>query len=83
MQENNIKEDIYTKEGRRELEEEDQIVEDEEGFMEGYEQGEVLSKCANCGKVLIDEKFVEEEFNGELFRFCSNECANSFEVGKK
>ncbi len=79
----NSKDDVYSEEGLEELEESDEINELEEGFMEGYEEGEHQAKCANCKKVLVDENFIEEELNGEHYRFCSEECASSFEVGKK
>ncbi len=75
--------DVYDEEGREELEESDEITEVEEGFLEGYEEGEHQAKCAECGKVLIDEKFVEEELEGHHYRFCSEECADAFEVKKK
>ena len=75
--------DIYNEEGRENLEDSDEITELEEGFIEGYEEGEHEAKCANCKKVLVDEKFIEEELDGEHYRFCSEECANAFEVGKK
>jgi len=73
--------DIYDEEGRDELEESDEITELEEGFVEGYEKGE--AKCAGCGVVLVDGSFVEEELDGKYYRFCSAECANAFEVGRK
>lgn len=75
--------DIYDEEGREELEESDEITELEEGFVEGYEEGEHEAKCAECGKVLIDETFVEEELDGHHYKFCSEECALAFEVNKK
>ena len=75
--------DIYDEEGREELEDADEITELEEGFIEGYEEGEHLAKCAECGKVSIDENFLEEELDGKHYRFCSEECAAGFEVGKK
>ncbi len=73
--------DIYDEEGREKLEEADEITEVEEGFVEGYEKGE--AKCAECGVVLVDEDFVEEELDGKYHRFCSAECASAFETGKK
>ncbi len=73
--------DIYDGEGRDKLEEGDEITEVEEGFVEGYEKGE--AKCAECGVVLVDKDFVEEELDGKYYRFCSTECASAFESGKK
>ena len=75
--------DVYDEEGREELEEADEIDELEEGFMEGYEEGKHQAKCTKCGIVLVGEKFIEEELSGHHYRFCSEECASAFEVGKK
>lgn len=75
--------DIYDAEGREELEENDEITEREEGFVEGFEEGEHEAKCAECGYVLTDENFVEEELDGKHYRFCCDECASAFEVRKK
>ena len=77
--------DIYDEEGREELISEDEIQNAEEGFVEGFEHGEHEAKCAQCDKILDDysEKIIEEEINEEYYRFCSEECANLFEVGKK
>ncbi len=75
--------DIYDEEGREKLQEADEITEIEEGFVEGYEEGEHQAKCAECSVVLVNEDFVEEELDGKHFRFCSEECANAFETGKK
>ncbi len=73
-------EDIYTEEGQEKLVEDDEITMIEEGFMQGYEEGEHLAKCAECKKVLVDEDFIEEELEGRSFRFCSEKCATKFEV---
>ncbi len=70
-------EDVYEKEGREELEEDEEISPEEEGFMQGYEEGEKLAECAKCGKILVED-FVEKEMNGEIYRFCSDKCAESF-----
>src|SRR3989344_4071880 len=74
------KEDIYTEEGREMAEEDDEITAEEAGFMEGYEEGERLAKCQTCHKVLPDEvdEVVEEEYNGETYRFCSQRCVDIF-----
>ena len=55
----------------------------EEGFVQGYEEGEHEAKCAECKVVLVDQDIIEEELDGHLYRFCSEECANAFETGKK
>ena len=76
-------EDIYTDEGREELmEEEDEITDVEEGFMQGYEEGERVSVCNNCGKAL-EGQAVETEIDNELYRFCSSRCAAIFEKSRK
>ena len=75
-------EDIYTEEGRETAEEDDTITDSEEGFMEGYEEGDSAVKCANCGTILEDD-FIEREINGEEFRFCSEECAETFKKRNK
>ena len=75
--------DIYDEEGREELISEDEIQDAEEGFVEGYEEGEYEAKCAECGKVLVGEDFLEEELDGKHYRFCSEECAIGFEAHKK
>ncbi|MBS3157515.1 hypothetical protein J4442_05090 [Candidatus Woesearchaeota archaeon] len=67
-------EDIYTGEGREVAEDEDEISDVEEGFMEGYEEDENAAKCAKCRKIL-GEDFIEEEIDGEMLRFCSEKCA--------
>jgi len=76
-------EDIYDEEVREDLEDSDEISEVEEGFVEGYEEGEHEAKCAECKKVLVDEDFIEEEIDGENYRFCSDECVKAFETKKK
>ena len=69
--------DFYSDEKKEESVEDDEIDELEEGFMQGYDGGERLAKCALCKKVLTDE-FVEEEINGEVYRFCSEEHADVY-----
>lgn len=83
FEEGEHEEDIYDEEGREELEESDEITELEEGFVEGFEEGEHQAKCVECGKILIEGNFVEEELEGHHYRFCSEECASAFETGKK
>jgi hypothetical protein len=45
--------------------------------MKGYGEGDKAAVCANCGRVL-DDDFVEQEFHGELHRFCSSDCATEY-----
>jgi hypothetical protein len=75
-------EDVYTEEGRELAEEEGEITNVEEGFMEGYENKNSPSNCANCKKSL-SEDFVEEEFHGDVLRFCSETCATEYEKTNK
>lgn len=70
-------EDIYTEEGRKVAEDEDMITNEEEGFMEGYEEEDRAAKCAKCRKIL-EEDFIEEEIDGDEYRFCSRRCAETF-----
>ncbi len=76
-------EDIYTKEGREKLEEDDEIEPWEEGFMEGASEGGQLGKDALTGEPLMDvEDVVETEIDGELYRFVSEENAEKFRKKK-
>ncbi|MBI2105898.1 hypothetical protein HYT56_03615 [Candidatus Woesearchaeota archaeon] len=75
-------EDIYTEEGREVAEEDDMITNEEEGFMEGYEEQNRATRCAKC-KMLLEEDFIEEEIDGDEFRFCSERCAETFKKPKK
>lgn len=73
--------DIYTEEGREELEEADEIEPWEEGFSEGAE-GSETAVCAHCGAPLGDreEGVIEKEISGDHLLFCSDKCASA---GKK
>ena len=71
-------EDIYTNEGSEELLEGDEISNVEEGFAQGYGQGNSEVKCGNCNKLLTDEQIVEREFRGQTFFFCSISCAETY-----
>jgi len=71
--------DLYfSKEQRENLEENDEIDEVEEAFMQGYEAGENIAQCATCKAILTDTNFIEEEFNEEIRRFCSTRCQEIF-----
>ena len=78
MEEGKKDEEVYTKCGREELEENDEIKTWEEGFMEGAHMGGEGAKCRNCGRVLGLE-MVEREFHDEIERFCSEKCAEKYE----
>ena len=79
MEEGDFDPDVYSDEGLEELEESDEIDELEEGFMDGYSHGSELVNCSECGKTLIGDKFIEEEFDGKVFRFCGKLCAMRYE----
>ncbi|MBI4158809.1 hypothetical protein HY500_00955 [Candidatus Woesearchaeota archaeon] len=80
METGDLDEDIYTEEGRDLAEEDDEISEVEAGFMEGYKEGEKIAKCSTCKQVLSDdpENIIEEEVDGDTYRFCSEKCAEIF-----
>jgi len=78
--------DIYTEEGREELEEDEgEIAPWEEGFAKGAE-GTEGGHCAHCHKPLGDreEGVIERKIKGEetLF-FCSDKCASAGAVTNK
>ena len=73
-------EKVYSEEGRDSLVEDDEMEPWEQGFMEGAEDDGQGAKCRKCGKVLIGpDSIVEREIDGEVYRFCSEECAEKFE----
>lgn len=82
IEEGELEEDLYTEEGRGVAEDEDEITNVEEGFMEGYDEDELAAKCANCKKILADEYF-EEEFSEGLLKFCSDICVRKYEKKHK
>ncbi len=75
--------DVYTKEGREELAE-DEIAPWEEAFSEGAE-GSESAHCENCDKTLGDreESVIEREVKGKVLLFCSEKCAQAGAVKKK
>lgn len=74
-------EDVYTAEGREKLAEDAEISPREEAFMEGAEEKGELGVCANCGKPIGDARtsVIEKEIKGEIYWFCSNDCAEKFQ----
>ena len=77
-------EDPYTKEGREVMEDEDEIDNVEQGFMEGATGGGQLAKDALTGEPLLGEDaVVEMEINGELYRFVNQENAEKFKRKKE
>ncbi len=75
-------EDPYTEEGREVALDDDSLTDVDEAFMKGYDGDNFMAKCATCGKIL-EEDFIEEEFDDTTYCFCSEECANKFEKKRK
>ena len=50
--------------------------------MEGAEGGGQGAKCRKCGKILSDD-FIEKKVGKEIYRFCSDECAEKYAKGKE
>ncbi|MEK6939911.1 MAG: hypothetical protein AABX31_04235 [Nanoarchaeota archaeon] len=72
-------EDIYTEEGRKKLEENDEIEPWEEGVMEGAAGIGQLGKDAFSGKAITDaDEVIEMELDGKLYRFISEKNAIKF-----
>ncbi len=73
-------EDIYS-DPEELLEDEDELDDVDEGFMKGYNESEVVVKCAHCRKI-IEDVALEEEFEDEVLKFCSQECLTAYEEKK-
>jgi len=72
-------EDVYSQEGREQLEDDGEIEPWEEGFMEGASAAGQLGKDALTGEPLMDvEDVVEAEIDGKIYRFVSEENAEKF-----
>lgn len=82
IEQGNKEENIYTDEGREVMTKEDEITDVEEGFMQGYEEGEKSAICQTCGKVL-GEDITEIEYENDTYRFCCEGCADKFVKKKK
>ena len=73
-------EDIYEEEGMEEAMDSDEIDELEEGFLKGYKD-EDMAKCAFCGNILLGpDQIVERDINGHNKKFCSERCAEQYEI---
>ena len=71
--------DVYTKEGREVLEDEDEMEPWEEGFSEGAAGPGQLGKDALTGEPLMDpEEVVETMIEGRLYRFAHELNAQKF-----
>ncbi len=76
-------EDVYSEEGREQLEEDDEIENWEEGFMEGAEGAGQLGKDALTGEPLMGEETVELVIKGKKYRFVNSENAEEFRKKKE
>jgi len=76
--------DVYTKEGREDLQEEEgEIANWEEGFAEGAAGKGGRTNCAQCKAVLTQQHdVVEREIDGTLTWFCSGPCVDKFVEAK-
>ncbi len=71
--------DIYSDEGREDLVEDDAIEPWEQGFMQGAEGLGQDAKCRRCGKIFMGpDSVLETEVEGEVMRFCSDDCVNKY-----
>lgn len=70
-------EDVDHSEGQEEELNAESIDDWEEGFEKGYVD-DTESECAYCHQILIEEDIVEMEFNGQILKFCNNECAEEY-----
>ena len=72
--------DVYSEEGRENLENNDEIEPAESGFMEGAEGRGKKGSCAECGALISEDdgNIVEKEINGEVKWFCSEEHAENY-----
>ncbi|MBI2138627.1 hypothetical protein HYU13_03500 [Candidatus Woesearchaeota archaeon] len=83
MAEEEVDDSIESGEGREELLDDDEISPEEQGFMEGAEGDGQGAKCRTCGKVIARDDFFERSIDGEIYRFCSEECSENYEHRKK
>ncbi len=74
--------DYYDREDDEKMLEDDELTPAEAGFMEGYENQELV-KCCNCKKLCDLENAFEKEIKGKTYLFCSEECAEEFEEDRK
>ncbi|MAF99423.1 MAG: hypothetical protein CMH61_02315 [Nanoarchaeota archaeon] len=83
MEHGDIEEDVYTAEGREQLEEDDEISNVEQGFMEGASGAGQLGVDALTGEPLMDiEDVVETQIDGKKYRFVNQENARKFREKK-
>lgn len=83
IEQGELEKDPYSEEGREVLtEDDDELNEFDEGIMQGIDEGENLAKCALCHKVLVRD-FFEREFEGEVYRFCTEDHARIYARKRK
>jgi hypothetical protein len=73
-------EEVYREAGREKLKEDDELEDWEEGFMEGAEGRGEQNCCAECGKLLGEDRsnIFEREFDREIKWFCSEQHAENY-----
>ena len=72
-------EDIYTEEGVKKLQEDDEIEPWEEGLIEGATELGRLGKDALTGQPLMGaDEVIEMDLNGKMYRFVSTKNAEKF-----
>ena len=67
-------EDVYDKDSREEMVDNDEMSPKEAAFMEGAEGDGQKGKCRNCGKALLNYDTIEKEIKDEVCWFCSDDC---------
>ncbi|MBR9683547.1 hypothetical protein GOV03_03325 [Candidatus Woesearchaeota archaeon] len=75
--------DVYSEEGRKDLAEDGEIENWEEGFMEGASGGGQLGKDALTGEPLMGAETVELLIDGKKYRFVNSENAEKFRQKKE
>ena len=68
--ENKEVDDVYSDNFNESLEDNDEISEAEEGFMQGYNEDDIVKECKNCQNIL-DDHFIEQEISNKRHGFCS------------
>jgi len=76
-----IDDDPYDKESVEKMVDEDQMEPKEAGFMEGYQEPNLL-KCTHCGKNVDPEHAYEVEEMKDNYLFCSEVCSKKFNLKK-
>jgi hypothetical protein len=69
--------DVYDEKQREAMLDEGSIDDYEEGFMQGYENPDLI-QCHNCGQEVNLAKVIEWEVEGKKYWFCSKECLDVF-----